>query len=1183
MKTKIHSSVPSPSRRLLAAGLVAMTILAARLQAQYVSTAISNGLSNPSGVTVDASGNVYMTDTDNNRVVELASGSTNVTTLAGGDGSGSYGTNNGVGAAARFAQPQGIVYDTYRRGLVVVDQYNQLLRFVTITNGVGTVSTLAGVYSQYGGLVNGSNNVAQFSYPDAIALDSAGNLYISEWGNNDIRVLYTNNMVSNLPVTGHTFDAPSAIALDANNDVWVADSGHNVICMISNGVAQVMAGNGSAGTNDSLVATNAEFSWPSGLFWDANNNILVISDTLNDTIRSLFLTNNYLGVPGYAVQTIAGIPGTHGLINGALGTAEFFHPYGLCADLSVSGYYVVDSGNNALRVLQPTEPPPPPVPVPNPQIGYVTFPIVNGVPSAMFNPITAPVSIFNNVPILAIEQLDPTVQTYMSYGPTGSFIPAPGPSTGQVAPEVFTGSDIDTPPPFPSLDITIMPSLTLETISEATGRPSSAAISAEFDFVTSNPNIIGNDAADIVLSNATLGAQMYYVLDNSTNAPTNDGSYGIGPIGSGQTLALDITSNVTLKVRAFMNGFAPSGTVSELLTVSNFIGNQLTFGFASGYCSSKFVTAAGRYYYAPVTLTELPGATMYSLQFNLTENNNGTAPAIDDTTWQFYSMLMQPTTNVPPELFSIQPGIVTNTATGYTNGPGEFLNDNLLGIGWIETYPHTNLYNTTTQDLTDFSEAHDIELFETGGQVIVGAYGFPIPSGAAIGNTYTIQAGLPSATTYFPPDEAPYSVFIQAPTNGSMTNGAINSIKTVTVGTASYLVGDVYPFSWFNAGDFGAGTLQNIDVIEVFQSAIYSNNVPPHNSDFFDAMDSSDGTYNNLYDANDADINSIQNGDGFLKVDDVYVTFKRSLDTNLTWWVRSWSNGVESFTPFTNFATPAIHPEPTNGPRYVTVAASEVQSGGTLSVQVPVQVWNINTNPVRVMMLRVEVDPLDGSPPLTNQIAFSSVTNLGALFYSASQGSNDYGAVWLNSGAPGVSSNGVLGTLSVTLPSNVTSNSAYRVHFDHFSASPNGIALFHSTAQDGLITVGDRSGSSWGDGIPDSWRLLWFGTVSNALSAANADPDGDGASNWAEYVAGTNPLDSTSVFQLQPGGSSSSSSFTLQWPSVVNKSYTVQSSSSLTSGSWTTLATNIVGNGQTMQWTDSNGIGQARFYRALVQ
>ena len=130
--------------------------------------------------------------------------------------------------------------------------------------------------------------------------------------------------------------------------------------------------------------------------------------------------------------------------------------------------------------------------------------------------------------------------------------------------------------------------------------------------------------------------------------------------------------------------------------------------------------------------------------------------------------------------------------------------------------------------------------------------------------------------------------------------------------------------------------------------------------------------------------------------------------------------------------------------------------------------------------------------------------------------------------------------------------------------------------------MGNRTGSSWHDGIPDTWRLLYFGTVSNPLSAANADPDGDGASNWQEYIAGTDPLDAASVFQFLPGAAPAGGGFTLQWPSVVNKIYSVQSSAS-PAGAWTTVAGNLPGNGQTLQWTDTNASGQARFYRALVQ
>jgi hypothetical protein len=252
-------------------------------------------------------------------------------------------------------------------------------------------------------------------------------------------------------------------------------------------------------------------------------------------------------------------------------------------------------------------------------------------------------------------------------------------------------------------------------------------------------------------------------------------------------------------------------------------------------------------------------------------------------------------------------------------------------------------------------------------------------------------------------------------------------------------------------------------------------------------------------------------------------------------------------------------------------------------VEVPIQVLAADpVYPIRVFMLSVEVDPLDGSPPITSAISFSTGANFASPTLSSSQGPNNYAAAWLDSTVSGVSGTNIIGTISVSLPSNVTSNSAYRIHFDHFSASPNGIALFGVTPQDGLITVGNRSASSWNDGIPDSWRLLWFGTVSNALSAAKADPDGDGANNWQEYVAGTNPNDPASVFEFLPGSALGSSSFTMQWSSVPGKHYTVQTSYKLFPGNWTTLATNIAGTGQPIQWTDSSATGKSQYYRAFV-
>jgi sugar lactone lactonase YvrE len=1162
----------SVARALL--GIVAAALLAPPVSAQFVSTEISSGLFEPSAVATDASGNVYITDSSDNRIAMYVPSSGLLTTLAGTSGTQTAGTNNGIGSAARFSQPRGMV--AARGGLVVVDQVNQLIRYVSFA---GVVSNLAGVAGTIGSH-NGPALSATFSYPNGIAADSQGNLYIADEGNDAIRLLDTNNMVSTVPVGGYQFSAPAAVALDNNNNLWVADTGNQVICLVSNNAVTVVAGiSGSPGTSDSPIATTAQFNLPSGLLWSSANNSLLISDTGNDTIRELLLTN-FNGSVTYSVQTIAGIPADPGFVNGAPNIAQFSGPTGLAVDAADFGFFIVDSGNNALRVFQPSAPQPP---VPSPTLGYVTF-IPNGVGglASVFNATTG--AIFNNAAILAVEAQNGT-QTYLTYGTTPSnpldnTIPMPGPGHGS-SPPIYPGDG--TEPPIASI-LGPLPDMTVYAIGEAPDRQSSAVTSARFQFITANPIIGGDNAAAILLTDATTNAQMWYTLDGSAPVPGSTNS--VGPILSGQILSIDITTNTTLTVQAFANNFAPSGIATGVFLPANIDGDKLTFGFQSGEASSQFIGAAGQRFLAPVTLSLIPsGETMYSLQFDLAVTNL-TGPPVGPT-FTFESMLRQPDPADPGFFIPIPPAMALAT-----NGPlsSLLLTNNsldLVEVGWVERPPFTNLYPSPSQTLITYSQAHDTMFFSSGGQVILGAFSFVIPPNATTGQTYQINAGNGSATS----DGIRTPVFIQTVVNGALGGGPINSVKVITVGSAQYLVGDAAPFRWFNAGDFGDSTLEDSDVTQVFQSAIYGLNYPPPGSDFFDAMDSSDGSDNNYYNGNDTTINSIQMGDGILAVDDVYVTFRRSLDPSLTWYDRYWSGGTRHAVAVTNTLQPLIlksSPPPVkmalSGPRYITVAADQVQSGAALNVQVPIRVLAADTMPIRVLMLNVEVDPLDGSPPISSAVSFSAVTNLSTSnTMTSSLGVNMYGAAWLDSTVSGVSGTGIIGTLNITLPPNVTTNSSYLVHFDHFSASPNGIALFHATVQDGLITVANRTGSSWNDGIPDTWRLLYFGTISNALSAASADPDGDGASNWQEYIAGTNPLDATSVFEFLPATTPAGAGFVLQWPSVVNKHYTLQYSSSAGPGNWTTIVTNLDGTGQPMQWTDPNAAAAARFYRALVQ
>ncbi|HWD18502.1 MAG TPA: hypothetical protein VHB20_04430 [Verrucomicrobiae bacterium] len=1174
---------------------------ASSVQGQFVSTAITN-LHSPNGLAVDGSGNVYITESGSNRVIKYIPSSGVLSTLAGFPSS-TGATNNGTGTAAHFNNPAGIAYVPARGGLVVADSGNNDLRLVTLN---GVVTTIAGTPGVYGPAAAGSVPAASafFSFPEGIAADPNGNIYIADTGNSKIRLLDTNNLVWTIQITnGYSFYNLQGLELDPSGNLWIADTKNDTICVISNiasGIthsATLIAGAVQIDdVTDDDNALNARFSLPSGVFWDAQTGSLLVADTGNETIRNLYSTNG-----SWAVQTLAGTPGAPGHTDGAPNVALFSQPVQIVPDVYDSGLYVVDRANGSIRDFQPSPPQPQ---VADPTFGYVTF----GKDGSQFA--DAVNGVFNNFdpPRIAIKA-EAGTQTYLTFGPTPdpfhNTIPVPGPSTG-LTPDTYHGDSLSASESALSI-VQPQPDITLFAVSQATGRKPSSVVSARYQFVVGNPVITGDNPAAIQLTDVTASALLFYTLDGSL--PTDDGSNtnSVGPIGNGQTISLNIVTNVTLTVRGFRTGFAPSGPSTENLSVTNFQANNISFGFAFGEASSSFIAAAGQKFYAPITLSLLPNATMYSLQFNVTVTNLAGSPA-PGPTYNFESMLEKPDPNnsgvfdiIPPLMFGgvvFATNYVTNVITtnldqvitaqpGFTNGVFADTSINLLGVGWLERAGSTNLYNTKSQDLITFSQAKDIQHSSADGKVIVGGYSFVVPTTATAGQQYKIQIGRPSATA---DGIGVVPALLVAPTNGSMTNGPINSIKTVVVGSAKYIVGDVNNFRWFNAGDFGDGNLDNSDVMEVFQSAVYKLNSPPIGSDMRDAMDSSNGganadpqIFNGTGAAANAIINGMQYGDGQLDISDVYVTFRRSLDPTLTWYTRSWIGGslvaqATSNAPVKTSITPGKTGVAVA--HTLTVAAGQVIASGS-SATIPLQVVAPDPNgmPVRTLMFDVVAEPLDGSPAITAPITFTPNPGLGAPTLTLTQSADDFSAAWLDASSVGVSGAGVLGYINLTLPAGAGANAAYRVSIKNFSASPNGLGVFAATVQNGLVTASARTASSWGDGIPDVWRLQHFGTIADPTSYPTFDADGDGQSNWQEYVAGTDPLDATSVFKLQ---SAAGSAFALQWPSVSGKHYIVQSSSSPDAANWTNVSTNA-GTGGMIKWTDSNPAPQARFFRAIVQ
>jgi sugar lactone lactonase YvrE len=305
-------------------------------------------LNSPVDVAVDASGNLYIADAYNQRVRKIAQGT--ITTVAG-DGTCCFSGDNGPASKAQLHQPEGLAVDT-SGNLYIADLGNNRIRKVS---PAGVITTVAGLGSSGFGGDNGPATSAQLQIAWAVAVDPSGNLYIAD-GDRVRKVSGgTITTVAGMQFAGFSGDGAAAnraqlngalgIAVDSSGNLYVADTGNNRVRKIAAaGVISTIAGDGTHNfSGDGGAAVNAQMYNPQGIALGAGGAVYV----------SEFARVRRFAVGG-AINTVAGtgVSGYFGDSGGAA-SAQLNQPQGLAFDPASGTLYIADTANNRIRKLMP--------------------------------------------------------------------------------------------------------------------------------------------------------------------------------------------------------------------------------------------------------------------------------------------------------------------------------------------------------------------------------------------------------------------------------------------------------------------------------------------------------------------------------------------------------------------------------------------------------------------------------------------------------------------------------------------------------------------------------------------------------------------------------------------------------------------------------------------------------------